>query len=162
MRDAGSGAALPLPAYNSVGQFRADAWNSLADATGRLRKAAGEAERARLARQAEEVLALLDPIEHYWAFPRRHQLLDLRELLVRGEYDQLRKLAASITRTLAQDTHRTSLPAGGDHEPGEQAGARGGAGPAQVEVRGGGGMPPGGGGGRRRGGRQVARAEGRV
>src|SRR5215831_18126152 len=102
MRDAGSGAPLPLPVYNSVGQFRADAWNSLADATGRLRKAAGEAERARLAQQAEEVLGLLDPIEHYWAFPRRHQLLELHELLARGEYDQLRKLAAGITRTLAQ------------------------------------------------------------
>src|SRR5215475_3600666 len=142
MRDAGSGAPLPLPAYNSVGQFRADAWNSLADATGRLRKAAGEAERARLAQQAEEVLGLLDPIEHYWAFPRRHQLLELHELLARGEYDQLRKLAAGITRTLAQDTHRTSLPAGGDHEPGEQAGERAGPGQPKFEVLVVGDMPP--------------------
>ena len=43
MRDAGAAAPLPLPAYNGVGQFRADAWNSLVDATGRLQKAADEA-----------------------------------------------------------------------------------------------------------------------
>src|SRR5262245_14134740 len=115
MRDAGCGAPLPLPAYNGVGQFRADAWNSLADATGRLQNASGEAERARLAKPAGDLLGLLDPIEHYWAFPRRHQLLELRELLAQGDYDQLRKLTAGITRTLAQDTHRTSLPAEGDH-----------------------------------------------
>jgi arginine decarboxylase len=43
-------------------------------------------------------------------------------LLAQGEYDQLRKLTAGITRTLAEDTHPTSLPAARDHEHGEQIG----------------------------------------
>jgi arginine decarboxylase len=113
----------PLPAYNSVRQLRTDAWKSLQDAADRLGKAATrEAERARLAQQAEDLLDLLNPIEHYWAFPRIHHLLELRELLAQGEYDQLRKLTAGITRTLAEDTHPTSLPAARDHEHGEQIG----------------------------------------
>jgi hypothetical protein len=65
--DPGPGVSLPLPAYNSVGQLRADAWNRLEEATGHLLKVTREAERTRLAQQAENLLGLLDPIEHYWA-----------------------------------------------------------------------------------------------
>ena len=61
----------PLPAYNSVRQLRTDAWKSLQDATDRLGKAATrEAERARLAQQAEDLLGLVTPVERYWAYPR--------------------------------------------------------------------------------------------
>jgi arginine decarboxylase len=58
----------------------------------------------------------------------------LRDLLGQGEYDQLRKLTAGITRTLAQDTHRASVPAGGDQEPGGRAGPSAGPGQPKFEV----------------------------
>jgi arginine decarboxylase len=116
---------LPLPAYNSVGQLRADAWNSLKDATGRLADAAARgAGKGALARQVNDLLALLDPIEHYWAFPGRRRFLELRELRSRDAYDQLHKLTARITRVLAGDVHPRgpgALSAGGDRGSGEDA-----------------------------------------
>ncbi|MGH3150527.1 MAG: hypothetical protein ACRDOB_07340, partial [Streptosporangiaceae bacterium] len=119
------GVPLPLPAYNSVWQLRADAWNSLEDATGRLLDAAARGvERGALTRQVNDLLALLDPIEHYWAYPGRRHFLELRELLARDAYDQLHKLTACVTRALTGDAHPRgpgSLSAGGDREPGEHA-----------------------------------------
>ena len=114
---------LPLPAYNSVWQLRADAWNSLKDVTSRLPDAAARGvEKGALTRQVSDLLELLDPIEGYWAYPGRQQFLELRELLARDAYDQLHKLTARIARGLARDVHPPgpgSLSAGGDRQPGQ-------------------------------------------
>jgi arginine decarboxylase len=96
------GVPLPLPAYNSVGQLRADAWNSLKDATGRLPDAATRgAGKEALTRHVSGLLELLDPIEHYWSYPGRRDFMELRELLARDAYGQLHTLTARITRALA-------------------------------------------------------------
>src|SRR5919108_1872319 len=53
---------LPLPAYNSVWQLQADAWNSLEEATDRLLGAAARGvERGALVQQVDDLLELLDP-----------------------------------------------------------------------------------------------------
>src|SRR6516225_1186653 len=102
---------LPLPAYNSVWQLRADAWNSLKDATSRLPDAAARGVgKGALMRQVSDLLELLDPIEGYWAYPGRQQFLELHELTAR------------ITRALSRDVHPLSpgsLSAGGDRQPGQ-------------------------------------------
>ena len=114
---------LPLSAYNSAWQLRTDAWNSLATATGRLPDAAARGVgKEALRQQINDLLELLDPIEHYWAYPGRRHLLELRELLTRDAYDQSRKLTTRITRALAGDAHPRgprSPSAGGNREPGE-------------------------------------------
>jgi arginine decarboxylase len=102
---------LPLPAYNSVQQLRADAWNSLKDATGRLPDAAVRgAGTETLTRQASDLLELLDPLEHYWAYPGRPRFVELRELLARDDWDQLHKLVARITRALGGDVQPRGRP----------------------------------------------------
>ncbi len=110
---------FPVSAYFSVWQLRADGWGWLQDATQRC--AEGRAPRAQgegPAGEVRELLDLLDPIERYWAFPGKHAVQQLRELLDDDEHEQLAKAVARINRALINDSRRPGVaanPADEDH-----------------------------------------------
>ncbi len=100
--------AVSLNAYHSVWQLRSDGWNHINDQAARLHALSlrGGKKTDAVKAKISESLALLEPIESYWAFPGRHCFQRLRELFERGEYETLRVLVARITRALSTHAYR--------------------------------------------------------
>jgi arginine decarboxylase len=69
------------PAYNSVWKLRSDAWGRL-DTIGEQLAAAPSARG--VAEEAGALFELLEPIEHYWAFPGPRRLERARRLFAGG------------------------------------------------------------------------------
>ncbi|MGW9123085.1 aminotransferase class I/II-fold pyridoxal phosphate-dependent enzyme [Streptomyces sp. NPDC055663] len=95
--------------HNSVGQLRADAWSSLTDLTHRLAAHGVDGRRDTTAR-IQELIRLLTPIEHCWAFPGTAALKELRRLYDQGEYRQLAQRTDELDRALAGHRHRGTAP----------------------------------------------------
>jgi arginine decarboxylase len=117
-------------AYNSLWQFRADAWSNLEDATAQLSVAdISQHTLEQLVATATRLLDVLGPIERFWAFPGGQAFHKLRQLFVAGKYDQFAALVGRINRALITDSYRTGQEwdlrhedrtSGHDPHPGEQ------------------------------------------
>ena len=95
-------------AYNSLWQFRADAWSSLEEASDRLGAAAAAGRP--LDALVERVTALLDqlgPIERYWAYPGPQAYQQGRRLFAAGKYTRFARAVASLNRGLVTGSYRT-------------------------------------------------------
>ena len=98
---------VSLNAYHSISQLRTDGWNRLKNDTGRLAEAVAQGrEHDRLKKQVTEGLALLEPIDSYWAFPSRHDFQYLYELFYEREYAKLNQVVVRINRALASLSYR--------------------------------------------------------
>ena len=76
-------------AYNSLWQFKADAWSSLEDAAVELSVAsAGKRSFERAVGTATELLDVLGPIERLYAFPGTQEFSKVRRMFAAGKYDQ--------------------------------------------------------------------------
>jgi len=76
-------------AYNSLWQFKADAWSALEDAAMELNVAiSGEGSPERAADTATELLDVLAPIERLYAYPGTQRFSEVRRMFAAGKYDQ--------------------------------------------------------------------------
>ncbi len=93
--------------YYSASQLRADRWSSLKGVTARLAQAERHrAATAQLAEKARRILASLEPIEMYWAFPGPSRFNHLHRLLDAEDYGALAALTARIVRALMSGSYR--------------------------------------------------------
>ncbi len=89
-------AATSLTDYYSGAQLRIDRWTALKSSTARLAESSGARNREKLIQKARSLIATLEPIEMYWAFPGRHAFDELRVLLAEERYGELaRRVRAS-------------------------------------------------------------------
>jgi len=81
---------LDFDDYYSATQMRSDRWSAFKDTAKRLQQFS-EAGRdvTALRRKADSILASLEPIEAYWAFPARAGFEYLKLQLARGNYVEL-------------------------------------------------------------------------
>lgn len=93
--------------YNSVWQMRADAWCRLEDTAGQLARltAAGKPTDSHQAICAE-VLALLAPIEPYWAYPGAAQFARLNRIWETGDHARFAQAVSHINHALTLETYR--------------------------------------------------------
>ena len=111
-----------LSGYYNASQLRADTWNRLKNLTARLDQAhRHRAKTATLRREAGQAIDLLDPIEHYWAFPGAGSFQHLKGLLAREDYALLARVVARIVRALMSNVYRRKtipleLHGGGDDD----------------------------------------------
>ncbi len=122
-------------AYNSLWQFKADAWSSLEDAAVELSVASsGEGSPERAAHTATELLDVLGPIERLYAYPGTREFSKVRRLFAAGKYDQFAAMVGEINRAFVTDSFRTGEVRGlgqvdqasdRDTHPGEQTGGAG-------------------------------------
>ena len=95
-------------AYNSLWQFRADAWSSLEEASERLSAAASSGRP--LDKLVDRVTSLLDelgPIERYWAYPGAQAYQQGRRLFASGKYTRFARAVASLNRGLVTGSYRS-------------------------------------------------------
>ncbi|MEM7222066.1 MAG: hypothetical protein AAF495_03750 [Pseudomonadota bacterium] len=96
-----------LSGYYNASQLRADTWSRLKNLTSRLDKAQRQQARtATLRVEAEQALAVLEPIEHYWAFPGSNTFQHLKNLLDKEDYTLLARIVARIVRALMSNAYR--------------------------------------------------------
>jgi arginine decarboxylase len=94
-------------AYNSLWQFKADAWSSLEDAAVQLSVACSAGVSAEpSARSVTELLEVLSQVERYYAFPGVRELQKLRRTFSGGKYDQFAAMVAAINRAFVTDSFR--------------------------------------------------------
>ena len=95
--------------YNSVSQLRADTWCRLEDAAAQLARHA-VAGRPTDGHQAicSELLALLSPVESYWAYPSGAQFARLTRMFSAGEYDRFAQAVSVINHALTHETYRSA------------------------------------------------------
>ncbi|HEY1969338.1 MAG TPA: hypothetical protein VGH89_15410 [Pseudonocardia sp.] len=107
---------LGSPIYNSMWQLRRDTWSSLEEASARL-VAGGVAgspgssvvtglERVR------ELVATLEPMEHYWGFPGHRRFLHAQRLLAAGDLGRFNRLVSDINGSLVHDSYRRGASEG--------------------------------------------------
>src|SRR6202044_2893966 len=76
-------------AYNSLWQFKADAWSALEDAAVELSVAsAGKQSLERAVDTATELLDVLGPIERLYAYPGPQEFSKVRRMFAAAKYDQ--------------------------------------------------------------------------
>ncbi len=109
-----------LTDYYNASQLRADSWNRLKGCTGRLIGGHGGRNTAKLKRQAEEIMTLLEPIESYWAFPGRTAFHQLRRLLLAEDYEALERVVGRVVRALMSNSYRRRSVPVSAHEEGER------------------------------------------
>src|ERR1700689_4934817 len=119
-------------AYNSLWQFKADAWSSLEDAAVELSVAtAGKQSLERAVDTATELLDVLGPIERLYAYPGPGEFSKVRRIVAAGKYDQFAAMVGEINRTFVTDSFRTGQvrnlgrvdqASDRDTHPGEQTG----------------------------------------
>jgi arginine decarboxylase len=112
--------------YNSLSQLRADTWCTLEEVTAQLAANRGRPAED-VAEQAHDLLHLLEPIEHYWAFPGTETYQHVRRLCVTADYDRLARVVARINRALVTDSYRhgvTWTPGEEQDEPHDRDAAR--------------------------------------
>ena len=113
-------AGTGVRAYNSVWQFRADAWCRLEELAERLSRAlaTGKPTEA-LAGAVKTLLTELGPFEQYWAFPGPQLFAQAQRLFTSGGYDKFAITVAHINRALVTESYRSgevlTLPSG-SHE----------------------------------------------
>jgi arginine decarboxylase len=91
--------------YYSASQLRSDRWTGLKAACARLAGAA-DAERAAFEERARRLLAALEPIEFYWAFPGRPAWQALWQMLERRQFEELSRRVSLIVRALVSGSYR--------------------------------------------------------
>src|SRR5579863_10215332 len=88
----GGATVLPVAnpkAYNSLWQFKADAWSSLEDAAVQLTvTSAGQRSFEQAISTVTELLEVLGPIERLYAFPGPQEFSKVRRVFAAGKYDQ--------------------------------------------------------------------------
>ncbi len=94
-----------LTEYYSASQLRSDRWMSLKSACVQL-AGASEKQRSSLENRANSLLAALEPIEFYWAFPGRTAWESLWEMLERRQFDELSRKVSLIVRALVSGSYR--------------------------------------------------------
>lgn len=98
---------ISLNAYHSVMQVRTDGWGRLKRNSAQLADALQEGRDSKKLRQAVAGdLALLEPIDSYWAFPSRQDFEYLYELFESAHYLKLSQAVAKISRALASLSYR--------------------------------------------------------
>ncbi|MDX1606629.1 MAG: hypothetical protein R3202_10585, partial [Candidatus Competibacterales bacterium] len=96
-----------LNTYHSVAQLRSEGWSRLKKDTALLAEAAQEhREERRLLNRVIEEMALLEPIDSYWAFPSRQDYDYLHSLFDHREYDKLSRVVNKVNRALASLSYR--------------------------------------------------------
>src|SRR5260370_20266874 len=95
-------------AYNSLWQFKGDAWSSLEDAAVQLSGAsAGKRSLERAVDTATELLDVLGPIERLYAYPGTQEFSKVRRMFAAGKYDQFAAMVGEINRAFVTDSFRT-------------------------------------------------------
>ncbi len=99
--------SVRMRGYNSLSQYRADAWSSLEEASERVAVAvaAGRPTEA-LVDRVHELLDQLGPIERYWAYPGQLAYSQGRRLFAAGKYTRFARAVASLNRGLVTDSYR--------------------------------------------------------
>ncbi len=99
--------SVSLDHYHSVWEMRSDGWINLGDDLARLVGLTREANefKERHAR-IHATLALLAPIESYWAFPGVRLFESLRGWFEAGDFNRLNIVVRRINRMLASQTYR--------------------------------------------------------
>ncbi|MBB3065228.1 aminotransferase class I/II-fold pyridoxal phosphate-dependent enzyme [Limibacillus halophilus] len=116
-----SGSGPALNEYYNASQLRADSWSRLKADSARLAAAAASADTSSLQRRVAETMAMLEPIEIYWAFPGRHNFKHLQRLFELGEYVGMSRSIARIVRSLMSNAYRhKAIPLGLNGETEEQ------------------------------------------
>jgi len=93
--------------FKSVWQQRQDAWTDLEAAASRVASLSAQARTAdEPAGKVRDLLNLLDPVEHFWAFPGRPRFEQVRRLFSAFDFDRCARLVADINRAMADDTYR--------------------------------------------------------
>ena len=96
-----------LSRFYSASQVRQDAWSRLRNATTRAFELPQGDRRHDVAVAAiSEVLALLEPIESYWAFPGQQIFQRLCHMFELHEFAEMAHTTARITRALMSDSYR--------------------------------------------------------
>ncbi len=96
-----------LSRHRSVWELRADGWISLVDDLGRLvALRRDEAEFDERLVRVRAIVAVLAPIESYWAFPGGRAFNELGTWIERGELARAHQAARRIHRMLAAQTYR--------------------------------------------------------
>jgi arginine decarboxylase len=94
-------------AYNSLWKLRGDAWGSLDTVGERLASATSDNQLSEhLANEVAAWLDLLEPLEHYWAFPGIRRFERARRMFAVGDFQRFTQLVASLNRDLATDSYR--------------------------------------------------------
>ena len=87
---------------------RPDTWNQLKEDVRRLEAAAERGEDLEAAQAAVAAgLAVLEPIERYWAFPGQHVFRDLLAVHAAGRWRFLERLVTVIARLISTDHYRS-------------------------------------------------------
>ncbi|MEI6253349.1 MAG: ornithine decarboxylase [Mycobacteriaceae bacterium] len=110
---------MSAKSYNSVWQLRADTWCRLEDAAGQLARLAIAGRPADEHQSAcVELLALLSPVEPYWAYPGGTQFARLNRMFAAGEYDKFAQTVAVINHALTHESYRSGAvdPAAHDED----------------------------------------------
>ncbi len=94
-------------AYNSWEQARSDAWSRLEEVTARIAQLIPRGvSYGDLPASAASELALLQPLEQFWAYPGVVAFERVQELFTAGEYGPLARLVARINRALVTGSYR--------------------------------------------------------
>ncbi|QNJ92297.1 ornithine decarboxylase [Mycolicibacterium fluoranthenivorans] len=95
-------------AYNSVWQFRGDAWCRLEEAADRLTRPSTTGDlKDEYVAICHDLLINLAPLEPYWAFPGSPQFAKIQRLFNAGAYDKFAHTVARINRALTTESYRT-------------------------------------------------------
>jgi len=95
-------------AYNSVWQFRSDAWCRLEEAADRLNRPTTDgALKDEYVGICRDLLAKLTPLEPYWAYPGTPQFTRVQRLFNTGSYDKFGHAVARINRALTTESYRS-------------------------------------------------------
>lgn len=95
-------------AYNSVWQFRGDAWCRLEEAADRLtRPSTTGGLKDEYVAICHDLLTKLTPLEPYWAFPGSPQFAKVQRLFNAGAYDKFAHAVTRINRALTTESYRT-------------------------------------------------------
>lgn len=95
-------------AYNSVWQFRGDAWCRLEEAADRLTRPSTTGDlKDEYVTICHDLLINLAPLEPYWAFPGSPQFAKIQRLFNAGAYDKFAHTVARINRALTTESYRT-------------------------------------------------------
>jgi arginine decarboxylase len=95
-------------AYNSVWQFRGDAWCRLEEAADRLNRPTTTGKlKEKYVAICKDLLTRLTPLEPYWAYPGSPQFARVQRLFTSGSYDKFGHAVARINRALTTESYRT-------------------------------------------------------
>jgi len=115
-------AAEPTQAHFNASRLRTYTWDRLKLATEQLAAATTKTAQRDAAKAVENLLADLDILERYWAFPGREEVKTFRELLTRKEHHELELAVAQRARTLASGAFRSEPGLHTDHPDQEDEG----------------------------------------